>query len=74
MTWPGQFNLDFMTFLSLSALWFAWRHQFSPAGVVLGVVGFFGGRTVLAPYLVIASLGANGDPQGMLLGKRRAAD
>jgi hypothetical protein len=29
MTWPGQFNSDFMTFLLLSGLWPAWRHQFS---------------------------------------------
>ena len=28
MTWPGQFNADFMTFLSLSGLWIAWRHHF----------------------------------------------
>ena len=36
MGWPGQFNLDFMGFLALSALWVAWRHQFSPAGLGLG--------------------------------------
>jgi hypothetical protein len=59
MTWPGQFNSDFMSFLSLSGLWLAWRHQFSPAGLALGVVGIFGGMMVLAPYLVFASLKAN---------------
>lgn len=32
MTWPGQFNADFMTFLSLSGLWIAWRHHFSVGG------------------------------------------
>jgi hypothetical protein len=38
MTWPGQFNLDFMTFLLLSGLWVSWRNEFSPGGLLLGVV------------------------------------
>ena len=71
MTWPGQFNLDFMGFLALSGLWLAWRHHFSPGGLVLGVIGFFGGMMVLAPYLLWASLEASGDPKVLLLGKRR---
>lgn len=29
MAWAGQFNLDFLFMLSLSALWVFWRHQFS---------------------------------------------
>lgn len=29
MGWPGHFNFDFMTFLTLSALWLALRHNFS---------------------------------------------
>lgn len=72
MTWSGQFNLDFMTFLSLSALWLAWRHQFSTGGIVLGVLGFFGGMMVLAPYLLYASYQANGDAKILLLGRARA--
>ncbi len=73
MKWPGQFNCDFMGFLSLSALWLAWRNQFSPKGIALGVLGFFGGMMVLAPYLFFASLKANGDAQVLLLGEARAA-
>jgi hypothetical protein len=72
MTWPGQFNADFTTFLALSGLWLAWRHQFTPGGLVLGVLGFFGGMMVLAPYLFIASLEARGDVSVLLLGKARA--
>jgi hypothetical protein len=72
MTWAGQFNLDFMGFLILSGLWLAWRHQFSPGGLALGVLGFFGGISVLAPYLFFASLKANGDVKVLLLGKDRA--
>ena len=43
MTWPGQFNLDFLGFLVLSGTWLAWRHDFSPGGLLLGVCGLFGG-------------------------------
>jgi hypothetical protein len=72
MTWAGQFNVDFMTFLALSGLWLAWRHHFSPAGLALGVLGFFGGIVVVAPYLFFASFKANGDMKVLLLGKVRA--
>ena len=41
--WPGQFNLDFMFLLLLSALWVRWRHRFSSAGLLLGVLAIFGG-------------------------------
>jgi hypothetical protein len=71
-TWPGQFNSDFMMFLSLSALWLAWRHRFSATGLALAVLGFFGGMMFLAPYLLVASLRADGDVGVLLLGKERA--
>lgn len=73
MTWPGQFNSDFMSFLTLSGLWLAWRHQFSLGGLALGVLGIFGGMMVLAPYLLYASYQANGDVRVLLLGKANAA-
>ncbi len=74
MTWAGQFNLDFTGFLILSGLWLAWRHHFSPVGLALGVMGFFGGMSMLAPYLLIASYKANGDMKVLLLGKGRAGN
>lgn len=72
MTWPGQFNLDFMTFLGLSALWVAWRHGFSAVGIALGVVAFCGGMMFLAPYLLWASARAGRDARILLMGERRA--
>ena len=74
MTWSGQFNLDFTMFLALSGLWLAWRHHFSAGGLVLGVLGFFGGMMVLAPYLLYASYQANGDVRILLLGNTRAGN
>ena len=72
MTWPGQFNFDFMCFLILSSLWLAWRHHFSCGGLVLGVLCFFGGIMLLAPNLLFASYKADGDMKKLLLGKFRA--
>jgi hypothetical protein len=72
MEWPGQFNLDFLGFLSLSAFWLAWRHRFSAAGIALGILGFFGGAPVLTAYLFIATFNCDGDVSVLLLGQTRA--
>jgi hypothetical protein len=56
MAWPGQFNLDFLGFLILSAIWTAWRNGFSALGLVLAVIAFFGGMAFLSIYLLILSL------------------
>jgi hypothetical protein len=71
MGWPGQFNVDFTGFLMLSALWTAWRHHFSPAGLGLAVLAFFGGMMFLTIYLLIASMQVKGDVRALLLGTRR---
>lgn len=72
MKWPGQFNFDFITFLSLSGIWVAWRHHFRLGGIILGVIAFFGGMMFLAPYLLYASVQAAGDAKALFLGKERA--
>jgi hypothetical protein len=72
MTWSGQFNLDFMGFLTLSALWTAWRHQFSPLGLALAIVAFFGGMAFLTIYLLVVSYQMKGDVRALLLGAHRA--
>ncbi len=73
LAWPGQFNLDFAGFLALSAIWTAWRHQFSPGGLALGVVAFFGGMMFLTIYLLLASYQVKGDVKALLLGRLRAS-
>jgi hypothetical protein len=72
MTWPGQFNTDFFSFLLLGGLWLAWRHRFSPVGLALGAAGVFGGMLFLSAYLFIASFRAHGDVKALLLGEARA--
>ncbi len=73
MNWAGQFNLDFLGFLSLSGLWVAWRHHFSPAGLGLGIIAFTGGIPFLSAYLIYASLKADGDMKIIMLGADRAS-
>jgi hypothetical protein len=71
MGWPGQFNLDFLFMLTLSAVWVAWRHDFSTPGLALGVLAFFGGAMFLTIYLLIVSRRAHGDLHELLLGRSR---
>ena len=73
MAWPGQFNLDFMGFLFLSANWVLWRHHYSAASIPLAILAFFGGIGFLAPYLLYVSVTAQGDMKEILLGQERAA-
>jgi hypothetical protein len=74
MEWPGQFNLDFFTFLLLSGLWVAWRDDFRPAALALAVVATLGGMLFLSIYLLFLSFRCNGDIKIMLLGERRARE
>ena len=74
MTWPGQFNFDFFGFLLLSGLWVSWRHQFSAAGLLLGVIAVFGGMMFLSLYLFVESSRSNGDVRELLLGKSRVVN
>lgn len=70
MEWPGQFNLDLMCFLALSAAWVMWRHQFSPSGFVLGSLAFFGGALFLSIYLLVLSFQHSSSVQRILVGDR----
>ncbi|MBM4245754.1 MAG: hypothetical protein FJ148_18440 [Deltaproteobacteria bacterium] len=71
MAWPGQFNFDFMCMLLLSGLWVSWRHEFSPAGLALGLVAVFGGASFLSAYLLIVT-SKEKDVRVLLLGPGRA--
>ena len=70
--WPGQFNLDFLGMLLLSGFWVAWRHEFSPAGLVLGLGAALLGAPFLCVYLLVMTQRSNGDVTELLLGPTRA--
>lgn len=74
MSWPGQFNLDFLCFLIMSGVWVAWRHAFSVGGLVLGFAAFNLGAPFLAAYLLVESYRNKGNSAAILLGKARAAN
>ncbi|MEZ4462482.1 MAG: hypothetical protein R3E66_22710 [bacterium] len=67
LNWPGQFNVDFSFYLMLSALWVAWRHQFSPTGLALGAVASVGGMAFFGPYVLFLTF-KHHDVRGLLLG------
>ena len=72
MAWPGQFNFDFLGFLVLSGTWMAWRNNFSPFGLLLGVGGIVGGIPLLATYLLIESKRVDDDWMALVFGPKRA--
>ncbi len=73
MAWPGQFNFDFLCFLMLSGTWVAWRHQFTSAGLVLGLFAFFGGAFFLSGYLFYQSYASKGNVPYLLMGANSTA-
>jgi len=68
--WPGQFNLDFMFMLTLSALWVAWRHGFSAGGLALAFLAATLGSAFLSVYLLVVSFQVKGDARALVLGGR----
>ena len=68
VNWRGQFNADFMAMLALSALWVAWRNQFTAKGLTLAVLAFFGGAPFLCIYLLVLSRMHEGHLPTILLG------
>ncbi|MDE0933772.1 MAG: hypothetical protein OSA47_09220 [Novosphingopyxis baekryungensis] len=73
LAWPGQFNLDFLCFLVLSALWTAWRNGFSGVGLLLAIIAFFGGAGFLLPYLLFLTFRESGDLVRVLIGNRNGS-
>jgi hypothetical protein len=72
MGWPGQFNVDFWSFLILGSLWLMWRHHFSSLGLLFGLVIFVGGAPFLCIYLLVVMAKDKPDSAELLLGKTRA--
>lgn len=70
LTWPGQFNLDFLFMLTFSALWLSWREKFSIVGLGIGLLGLFGGALFLSAYLFYLSFKVNESFVSLLLGRQ----
>lgn len=70
INWSGQINLDFASYLILSALWVAWRHAFSGSGIILALIALVAGMLFFSAYLLVAIGKADGDIKKLLLGDR----
>jgi hypothetical protein len=70
--WTGQFHLDFICYLMLSGIWVAWRHRYSPFGIMMGALCSIGGILVFAPYLFAVSITGKGDVKELFLGNHSA--
>lgn len=69
--WPGQFHVDFVTYLILSGIWVAWRHEFSVSGIILGLIASQLGIIFFSLYLLFVIHQAEGDMHEVLLGSGR---
>ncbi len=70
--WSGQFNLDFMSYLVLSALWVAWRHRFSTRGLVFAGFSAVLGFVFFAPYVLVQTMRVD-DVRALVLGEQAEA-
>ncbi|SDL80363.1 hypothetical protein [Chryseobacterium taihuense] len=70
INWSGQFNLDFSSYLTLSALWIMWRNRFSMSSIVIAIVAGIIGIIVFAPYVLVLLIQEKGDLKKVLVGNR----
>ncbi len=68
MGWSGQFNLDFLMLLILSACWTVWRNGYTMKGWFLALLAFCGGAGFLLPYLAYLITKYSGDMDKVILG------
>lgn len=66
--WRGQFNVDFLCYLSLIAIWITYREKHIWRGLLFAMLEFTFGNMFLAPYLIVESFRVNGDISLLLTG------
>jgi hypothetical protein len=70
LNWSGQFNLDFLCYLTLSGIWIMWRNNFTYKSIFLGLVAMILGIVFFAPYLLYQIFKENGDMKNVFVGDR----
>ena len=68
--WRLQLYLDFELHLLLFAGWIAWRERPLALGLVCAAATLVLGALFTLPYLLFATVRAEGDPRRLLLGAR----
>lgn len=69
LNWNGQFNLDFMSYLTLSGIWIMWRDKFSLISVITGFSAMILGILFFAPYLIFLFYKENTSIKKVLVGR-----
>lgn len=72
--WEGQFGLDLLGFLVVTASWITWRQGASAMSLLTALLVVSAGMIGVALYLLIVSMSARGDMKVLLLGRTRAAN
>lgn len=70
LNWSGQFNLDFLCYLTLSGVWIMWRNKFTGNSILVGIVAMVVGIIAFAPYLLWLTNKENGNLKRVLIGDR----
>lgn len=70
LNWSGQFNLDFLCYLTISGLWIMWRNEFSRKSIIVGIVAMILGIVFFAPYFLWLMNKENGNLKRVLVGDR----
>ena len=68
--WRSQFDVDFIVYLLLGAVWISWREGFTAKGHLFAVLSVVMGGMFSFPYVLWATYLAKGDPKAVLLGVR----
>lgn len=74
LNWRSQFDTDFIIYLLIGSTWISWREGFTAKGHTFGFLNVFLGGMFGFPYLLYASLQANGNPTRILLGVHASRD
>jgi hypothetical protein len=70
LSWSGQFNLDFLCYLTLSGFWIMWRNKFTIKSIFTGLIAMVLGIVMFAPYLLWLINKENGDIKRVLVGDK----
>jgi hypothetical protein len=70
LNWSGQFNLDFLCYLTLSGFWIMWRNNFTTKSILVGLAAMVLGIVMFAPYLLWQTNKENGNIKRVLIGDR----
>lgn len=70
LNWNGQFNADFMCYLTLSGIWIMWRNKFTLSSIFIAIIAMIMGIIVFAPYILYLFVKEKGDAKKLLIGNR----